>query len=327
MVMAHKGIPHNAILNYTSDAISSATESVAGLLNLPRDFSAINRQHWMQTTKKGVPLIYRVALTISPTIADGDDAGSYQEVFSSDTNLLQRVRILTANNNWVMKNGAVKTHAARENMFRKTGIKKRDRGAYDSTIHYTWSGSPGTYLTPKDGDGNDYTGGSWEYSILIFGDDAGGSYVKLTGTHATEESATAFSTLSLAQMYLSSRNQVDADTNTSVEDQPAAFSVLNELLMKGGVVSLQDEITDLSRDNQDNPPYDLAEDGDWTEPVESARVFLGVSSGLQQTVVVDVPFGMLELKGNNFYLDEGQNLTNGVEIRAEVIDIFEMGDY
>lgn len=324
--MAHDGIPHNSILNYTSGAISSTTESAAGVLNLPRDVSALNRQHWMQTTPKGVPLIYRVALTFSPTVADGDDANNYNEVFTGDTNMIQMLRVITCNNNWVMRNAAVKTHAARENMFRKTGIKKSDRGAYDNTIHYTWSGSPGSYLDPKDGDKASLTGGSWEYSLLIFGDDSGGSYVKLTGTHATEETTTAFATLSLPQMYLSSRGQIDDDTNTSVTDQPAAFSVLNELLMSGPV-ALQDEITDLSRDNQDNPPYDLAEDGDWTETVESARVFLGVSSGLQQTVVVDVPFGMLDIRGNNLYLDAGQNLTNGVEIRCQVLDVFPMGEF
>lgn len=325
--MAHRGIPHSPILNYTSDAISSAAQSAAGKLNLCRDLSATNRQHWPQTTSKGVPLVYTVALTFSPQTADGSDASAYLEVFTGDANMLQRVQVNTAPNNWVMRNGSVKTHAAREMMFRKTGIRKKDRGAYSKTIHYTWSAGVDTFLTPKDGDGNAYTGGSWEYSKLIFGDDSDGSYIKLMGTHATEESATSFSTLSLPQMYLSSRNQVEADTNTDVADQPAAFSVLRELLMSGGVVSLQDEITDEARDIQDEPPYDLAEDGDWTEPVNSAVVFLGVSSGLQQTVIVDVPFGMLELKGQNCFLDAGWNATNPVEIRAEVIAVRPMGEY
>lgn len=334
--MAHKGVPHNPILNYTSGAMSSTASSVLGVVNLPRDLSAVNRQHWEHTTPRGVPLVYRVAVTISPTLADGSDANSYLELFTGDTDLLQKVKVLTCQNNWVVRNAAVKTHAARENMFKKQGVRKGERGAYDKTIHYTWDGTPGSFLTPFDGDGNAFTGADsgssgfqsdWEYSKLIYSGDAGGAFINLIDAHTTEETQETFAALCLPQLYLQSRKQVEDDTNTDDDDQPAQYSVLRKLLSPMARVDISEEIVDLARDNQDTPPYDLNFDGDWTEPVLSASAFIGMSTTLQATMVVDIPFGLFELKGNNLYIDAGQNLTNAVEIRCEVIDIIPMGEY
>lgn len=283
----------------------------------------MNRQHWPQTTNKGVPLVYRCAFTFSPKVTDD---GDYQEIFGADTAQVQVIAIQTASQNWVMRNASVKTHAARENMYRSSGVAKSDRGAYDGTIHYTWEAGVDTFLTPQDGDRNAYTGGSWEYSKLIMPNDTTGAYIKLIGTHTTEETQETFSHVSLPQMYLASRKQVDDDTNTDDDDQPAMFSILNKLLAPQ-MHAIQDEVIDLGRDNQDEPPYDLAENGDWTEPIEAARVFLGITSGVQQTVVVDVPFGLCEVMATNTYLDAGANLTNGVDWKVEVLDIFPMGEF
>lgn len=324
--MAHKGLPHNAILNYNSSDISSANWTSAGKLNLARDFSMLNRQHWNQTTPKGVPLVYRVALTFSPSLTPLGSDGSYADIFLEDTNQVQVVTVKTAQQNWVQRNGCVKTHFAREKMFKVQGVKKSDRGSYDKTMHLAWSAGVDTFLTPQDGDRSDYTAGSWEYSKLIMPGDSGGAYLNVIGTHGDEESTTAFTTLSIPQMYLSSRKQVDDDSNTDDDDQPKLYSVLNQLFSLGGHSATMDEIVDMARDNQDEPPYDLAEDGNDCEPVEAARVFLGITSGVQQTVVVDVPYGLCELQAINTYVDAGANRVNGIDIRAEVIDIFPMGE-
>lgn len=326
--MAHRGVPHDSTLNYVSSGASSSAWTASGVVNLPRDLSAVNRQHWQHTNRKGVPLVYRVALTFSPAITDAvDSAGTtHSEVMMQDANQIQAVRVITASQNWVMRNASVKTHAARENMFRKSGVKKKERGAYAKTIHYTWDAAPGSFLSPYDGDAAAFTGGTWEFSKLIYPDDASGAYINLIDSHATEESNLTFTAVSLPQLYLSSRGQMEADTNTDVADQPAAFSILRKLLAPSQQ-GIQDEVTDEARDVQDNPPYDLAEDGDTTEPVESARLFLGVASGLQQTCVVDVPFGIFETKALNLYLDDGQNVTNGFTMKCEVIDVYEMGEF
>jgi len=335
----HKGLPHNTLLNYVTTNFSSLAWTSAAKLNLAKDYSAVNRQHWEQSNPKGVPLVYRVALTFSPQITDVVDVGgggsdAFPEVFKQDSNMIQCVKINTAHNNWVMRNGAVKAHAARESMFRKQGIKRRERGAYSKTIHYSWSSTnaPDTFLAPRDGDESLFTGGNWEYSRLIYSDDPTGAYLRLIGTHATEESNTAFTTISLPQLYLSSRGEVEPDSNIEYDDAPMKFSILRELLNVQSAQGLQDEIVDLARDEQDVPPYDLIESGDWCEPVESARVFLGVTSGIQKTVVIDIPFGLLELWGMNVYLDDGpatdnDSDTNGMTVRCEVLDIYPMGEY
>ncbi len=274
--MAHQGLPHDSTLNYISGAISSAAMTAGMVANVPKDISAINRQHWQHTNSKGVPLIYRVALTFSPAMTDAVDSSgdSYLEIMNQDNDQVQYIQVNTCSQNWVMRNASVKTHAARENMFRKSGVKKKDRGAYAKTIHYTWTGTPGSFLTPYDGTGTVLQGGTWEFSKLIYPDDASGAYINLIGTHGTEETNTSFSAVSLPQLYLSSRNQQDDDTNTDVTDQPAAFSILRKLLAPSSQ-GIQDEVVDEARDVQDNPPYDLRENGDSTTAVEAARVFRG----------------------------------------------------
>lgn len=325
--MVHTGVPHDSLLNYVSNASGSAALTATGTINLCKDLSAVNRQHWEHTTSKGVPLVYRVAMTFSPQMTDEVDSGSstFLEIMKQDVNQIQFIKVQTVSQNWVMRNGAVKTHAAREKMFRKSGVNRRERGAYGKTIHYVWNmGTPGSYLTPYDGDGVTFSGGTWEFSKLIYPDDASGAYISLTGAHAVEESNVAFTAVSLPQLYLSSRGQQEADTNTDVADQPAAFSILRKLLAPSQQ-GIQDEVMDEARDIQDNPPYDLAENGDTCEPIEAARVLLGVQSGLQHTVVFDVPFGIFNTQAQNIYLDDGQNLTNGWTASVQIIDVFPMG--
>ena len=326
--MAHKGLPHNAILNYTTNAASSATWAAGGVTNFAKDYSMLNRQHWEQTTRQGVPLVYRMALTVSPSIRSFADDGLYSDIFNEDVNLIQIVAFRTAQQNWVQRNGCVKLHHAREKQFSVQGIKKSDRGAYDKTMHIAWDASPGGFLTPWNGDRNDYTDGSWEYSKIILPNDTGGAYINVVDSHGDEESTTAFTTLSIPQMYLASRQQVEADTNSEADDQPKKFSVLNILREYDAHHNTMDEIIDLVRDNQDEPPYDLTDvNGNDCKKIEAGRCFLGVSSGLQKTMVIDVPYGLMEIGILNSYIDTGANLTIGVDIKAEVLDIFPMGEF
>lgn len=326
--MAHKGIPHNAILNYETGNSSPQTWATGGVVNLARDYSMLNRQHWEQTTPQGVPLVYRMAFTFSPIIRPFTDDGTYSDIFGEDANSVQLIALRVAQQNWVQRNGCVKLHHAREKQFAIQGIKKSDRGAYDKTMHLAWDATPGTFLTPKDMDRNDYTAGSWEYSKIILPNDTGGAYINVVGSHGDEESNTAFTRLSIPQMYLASRQQVEADSNSEADDQPKKFSVLNILREYDGHHNTMDEIIDLVRDNQDEPPYDLTDvNGNDCKGVEVARCFLGVSSGLQKTVVVDVPYGLMEIGLLNTFIDAGSDSSLGVHMKAEVLDIFPMGEF
>ena len=169
-------------------------------------------------------------------------------------------------NNWVVRNGAVKTHAARENMFRSAMVSKRDRGAYSKTIRYKLdSGFSGetpqlgvSTLTTSEGNvetgGGDAAGGTWDYTQIIYPDDTSGAFLGLTGAHAAEEgSQVAYSYLCMPQLYLSSRQKIEADTNVESDDTPTDESILNKLLTKNHVATM-DEVITHSKGEQDNPP-------------------------------------------------------------------------
>ena len=139
-------------------------------------------------------------------------------------------------------------------MFRKGGVKKKDRGSYSSEIRYNYDAYNDTWLTPIDGDGNAFTGGTWDVSELITEDDQS-MYLQLVGTGVDEDSSVGTTALSIGFSYLSSRAHVLDDTNLAAEDAPAKFSVLNDLLTPTMInVTSRDNIVAEGRDAQDNPP-------------------------------------------------------------------------
>ena len=305
-------MPTQRILNYASTAVSSTTWTAAGKFNIVRDLAMSNRHNVTHTNSKGVPYVYRCAVTISPTV----DAESYNSVFDEDTNLVQVASFAAVPNTWVARNAGVKMHAARENMFKQQGVLKKERGSYSHTIRYTISADPDTFLTPQysAGAGSDYTGGTWDYTALEQ-DDAQESHIQLLTADG------------LLSMYLDSRKQIRADSNEDSDsiNQPTDDSLIRRLLSPTlGISARDDEITALARDEQDNPPYELNNDGDAIKAVEVARLFIGPEAGLTSTAIVDCPYGVLEMQALNAYKDAGQNLTEGFDIRIEVLGIYEM---
>jgi hypothetical protein len=147
----------------------------------------------------------------------------------------------------------------------------------------------------------------------------------LQGNHTTEESEIAFDEISLPQLYLASRKQVRADSNDDVSDQPADHSVLRKLLAPN-FMGTNDEIVDLGRDNQDNPPYDLSQLGDACEARELARVHIGQRSGISQTVIVDIPFGICEIEVQGFNRNDTYDgeVALPVHLGIHVLEIFPM---
>lgn len=322
--------PTEVKLNYKSPDITTQA-AVTLTNNLVRDLARVNRHDMMSTKPDGHPFVYRCAVTLSPAAkAIGSHCDQYfADADSTDVGFLAdleyRLRILGVGKNWVYREGSKKVVKAREQMYRSAGVKKSDRGAYDKHIRYCWSTGSESYLSPLNGAGSAFTGGSWEVSKLIFPDDTTGAHVKLQGTHASEESTVSFTTLSLPQLYLSSRNQVRADSNNDVTDQPADSSVLKKLLSPNYMGS-NDEVIDLARDNQDNPPYDLDQDGDACEARELGRIHIGQRSGTQATCIVDIPFGISQFEIQAFNrtdTDDAQAVTP-VQISVEVLQIYEM---
>ncbi len=325
--------------------------ATANIINSFRDLSALNRKHAEMTTRKGVPLVARYAvsayggiidmsgsggstadLALSAT-ADGltefdEHDGSTPEAgdpfvtttTSANDNVIV-LRFFGTLNNWVYRNGAVKTHAAREKMFRKAMVKKGDRGSYDHTIHYGLAAASETYLSPVHGTTTppaNITGGSWENSQLIYPSDTDGAYLVLSGEHSTEETNEGSrSYLVMPQLYLQSRHaEVPADSNVESGTNQAKFSVLNKLLTTD-YQGTADEVVALARSEQDNPPYDLDDvGGDWSTLVEIGRLQFNANLGHAASTVIEVPFGITQVRAQ--VLNAAEHSTGDVSAEIDL---------
>jgi len=306
-------MPTNRSLFYHSANLSSSNWTAAGKVNLVRDWAAINRHNVAHTSSKGVPYVYRVAITTSCKVVNE----SNNQIFAEDPNMVQVIEVVHAPNTWVTRNAVVKTHAARENMFKQQGVKKSERGAYSRTIRPTWTALPDTFLTPLKGSaagGVVYDMGTWDYSGLK-ADDGDLTHLKIVGDGG------------MLSLYLDSRKQISADSNSDSDstNQPVDSNILRQLLSPTlGISSKDDEVVALARDEQDNPPYSLDNDGDHTDAILAGRHFQGPSAGLTSTKIYDIPLGIFEMSGLNAYIDAGQTKTIGFDLQVELLGIYEM---
>jgi hypothetical protein len=229
-----------------------------------------------------------------------------------------------------MRNAAVKWHAARENMFKRIGVRKADRGAYSHEIRYNYDANSDTWMTPIDGDGNAFTGGTWDVSTIVTQTDAD-LQLKIVGLGLDEESGAAATALNIGHSFLMSRQSIHSDTNVEADEGPADFSILRGLLNDGLSSSTNrvDDITAEARDAQDNPPYelvDLSDSGDVnhdiTEPVELGRAIAGFGNAYGSTIV-EIPFGLASIKATVFDAADTSITPSGL-VCVEVLDIFEM---
>lgn len=323
--------PSQARITYESGSLSNDAWSAAGIISLPKDLSLLNRRGYASTTRKGVPLVYRCKFTLyAQTLAgegyatvtdfaDGDSDG-----FEPTRNLFTTVKILGAQNNWAMRNAAVVMHDAREKMLKRAGVKKSDRGAYAHEIRYNYDVPDQTWLSCKDGDGDDFVGGTWDSTTLMVESDTD-VQLKLVGPASDENSAINDDAQQLGYTYLASRATVLEDTNLHATTTPGRFSFVKQL-RDGDMDGHGDNILDNARGEQDNPPYDLFTvadvNNDITEPVELGRLI--ANQGLPYAECeIHVPFGIFEVQAQHF--DAGDtNITSPIAYSLDVLDIYEM---
>jgi hypothetical protein len=295
---------------------------VSGDLNLPKDLSLLNRRGYASTTRKGVPLVYQCKVDFYLHDEDGQGAST-----ALGADLQATLKIDGVQNNWVMRNAAVKFHAAREEMMRKAGIPKGHRGSYSHEIRYNYDANDDTWLVPIDGDGDAFTGGTWDVTKLSTEDDTD-MQLRLIGAGVDESSAVSVTALNIGHSYLQSRARVQDDTNVNADSTPGKFSVLVDMLSDGvGSFNVRDDIQTTVRGEQDNPPYENTAAGaslnhDITEPVELGRAIAGFGNAYG-SVIVDIPFGLAKLRGTVFDAAD-TNVTPSGLVCVEVLDIFEM---
>ncbi len=275
---------------------NDATDASYMNINFCKDLSLTNRQNITQTDRKGVPKIYGFKITatgsVIPKSTVSDEALSDDDVSGS----LLTMRFYAPMSNWVMRNGAVKTHIAREKMFEKGVVDPAARGAYSHTIRYALEAGAESYLAPVSTTARTaFAGGTWDISQLIWERDTGGAYLTLTSAHNAEGSTTTFTNLCMPQLYLSSRQgKIEDDTN--VDDFTAAtYSVINQLMTEDTTEAM-DEVITLAKGEQDNPPYDTATNNDWTDLIEVGRIQFNPYTGGMASTFIEVPFGVCRIQ-------------------------------
>lgn len=320
--------PSQRLLHYKLEGIDDQTMTSLGHLNIPKDLSILNRRGYASTTRKGVPLIFRCRVNFYLQNQVGhlfdDDGTALASAYDAD--MQATLKFTGAQNNWVMRNAAVKYHAAREMMFKKAGVLKRNRGSYSHEIRYNYDGASDTWLAPVDGDGAALTGGTWDVSKLSLDDDTDVE-LKLVGGGANESTDWSTSALQIGFSYLSSRAQVPEDSNLESSAGPVERSALNQLLAAPTIeITTADDIIETSHDEQDNPPYDVWAAGDTnhdvTESVELGRAVAGMGSAYG-SMIVDIPFGLADCRGTIMQHASQTDEPDGF-MSVEVLDIYEM---
>jgi hypothetical protein len=315
--------PSQAKLMYESPTLGNDAYTSVGYLNLPKDLSIVNRRGYASTDGKGHPFVFRCKVDLY--LADHDGAGISAAV-GSDFNTT--LKIEGCQNNWVMMQAAKKWHAAREAMFSQAGIPSKQRGAYSKEIRYTYAGATDAFMSPLDGNGDAFTGGTWDVSNIVTHSDVN-LKLKLTGLGLNEETTNTATALNIGHSYLMSRMQPQFDSNAEAAEGPADASILRSLLAPRDKAGISDDINAEARDAQDNPPYeliDLSDSGsvnhDITEPVELGRAVAGLGN-TYGSVIVDIPFGIANLTAVHFDAVD-TNITDKVSVCVEVLDIYPM---
>ena len=120
--------------------------------------------------------------------------------------------------------------------------------------------------------------------------------------------------------------KIEASNSDSDDiNQPVDSNILRQLLSPTLGISAKDgDVTALARDEQDNPPYSLDNNGDHTDMVLAGRQFIGGRAGITSTEVYDIPCGIFEMKALNAFMDAGQSESQPMSVKIEVLGVYEM---
>ena len=312
-------------LLYTTGALTHTGWATQSAISIPKDLSILNRRGYASTDDKGVPYVYLCQIDMyrinKLTTPDGLDDVAHGQDFAS------AMSVQTVTNNWATKNAAIKWHQARESMWRKAGVKKSHLGTYSNAIRYNWNAANQTWNDVLDGFSNAYTGGTWDSSVFSDGIDA--SYqLKLVGNSIDEDSTASITELNFVASYMQSRATVPADSNLESSDVPATFNHLALLTREGFEGSIvSDDVIDNVKTGQDNPPYNAFASSDTThdltEEFEAGRAIMGVGGGGHATMLVEVPFGILQTRCTH-YGSDGADENSPFEYAITVLDIYPM---
>ena len=150
----------------------------------------------------------------------------------------------------------------------------------------------------------------------------------LTGGHnsSDEENAAAFTKLCAGELYLTSRGTVPADSNLESSTTPYQDSILQKLMFNDAT-GQRDELVELVRGQQDNPPYDISlATNDSYSLVEVGRLQFVAGQGGSATCIIEAPLGLFEMRAllatSEGHLDG--IVTANIEVNVELLGLSEM---
>ncbi len=280
-------------LTYSEDI----SKNKAHYINLVKDMSWLNSRGHDHTDREGNVVGYWVDMTI---------------VLDSSADWL----IGAAPNTWKMRNAFRKFHFAREDMFRQAGVTKKEMGKYGRTIRPFLETNMVDYTdkaNPKEKEtlvpiGCTDAAREWSYTTLgsspgwQVGETGSGGLslvdefrLTILDDNQVEDTATAgtttkFSTAGMIHSYNIDRMEVVTPSAAEVIQGPNnPLAALRVQGVTGGV------ITEIAEDQElENPPYDIADDGDSTNKI--IIEYLNTNNGTLQVARVRnmfVPAGIL----------------------------------
>ncbi len=292
-------------------------------LDTAAELSKINRLNHHQVNAKGQALIYDILITATPQLSTKTDVNP-GETYAVQVNDQMIIQTETVPNTWQTRNAVKMTHASREDLRRESGVSKKSIGKYAKTLRmnmdstmfavpYAPQVSPGASVERIYAHDEIlpalalYTGGVWDYSQLtqVEYDAAAGPetqadafFVNVCGAHSAAAPG-PYTYTSALQGYNQRRQTVfdsatataGGDTQFIVDDSPF-FRIVDKDIA-------EDKYTEITLDEQDNPPYDrtagATSDSMVPSPVDLAR-FSNQNGLTSQSWRVQAPLGLLRFQ-------------------------------
>jgi len=226
---------------------------------------------------------------------------------------------VTAPNTWKMRNSVRKTHFLREAMFRDAGVTESEQGKYGKTLRphlHTFQVSDAVYKDPfflrpvadspsAGGTLAAYEAGEWSYSTLASSPSwdntpqsdhdrlpmADTYTIAICGPNreqADEGGIKSWNTIGLINSYnLDRMEQVpDATADTAIQGTNNPFAMLKSQSVVSG------EVAEIAEDQQlEEPPYDVADDGDSIELLYQTMVIQNTTESVR-SLQLFVPAGL-----------------------------------
>ncbi len=300
-------------------------------LDTAAELSKLQRLNNHQVDAKGKALVYDILITATPQLSTKIDVNDTPgEAYAIQVNDEVNIQTETVPLTWQTRNAVKMTHASREDLRRESGVSKKSIGKYAKTLRmnmdstmfavaYSPALSGGATVERIYAHDNIlvpavYTGGVWDYSQLtqVEYDAAVGPetqadafFVNVCGAHSAAAPG-PYTYTSALQGYNQRRQTVfdsatataGGDTQFIVDDSPF-FRIVDKDIA-------EDKYTEITLDEQDNPPYDRSagaiSDSMIPSPVDVAR-FSNQNGLTSQSWRVQAPLGLIRLLISNKITD------------------------